>query len=36
MEIEYQWFVGIDWATEKNDVCIVDSKGVANNRGSIR
>ena len=28
MEIEYQWFVGIDWATEKNDVCIVDSKGV--------
>jgi transposase len=28
MGIEYQWFVGIDWATEKNDVCVVDSKGV--------
>lgn len=27
MEIEHQWFVGIDWATEKNDVCIIDIKG---------
>lgn len=27
MEIEYHWFVGIDWATEKNDVCIIDLTG---------
>jgi transposase len=27
MEIEHKWFVDIDWATEKNDVCIIDIKG---------
>lgn len=27
MSIEYQWFVGIDWAAAKNDVCIIDLKG---------
>lgn len=25
--MEYQWFVGIDWATEKNDVCLIDAAG---------
>ena len=27
--MEYQWFVGIDWATEKNDVCLIDAAGGA-------
>jgi transposase len=27
MSVEYQWFVGIDWATVKNDVCVTDRAG---------
>ena len=27
MEENYRYFVGIDWATEKHDVCVVDREG---------
>ena len=27
MNVEYQWFVGVDWATAKNDGCLIDIRG---------
>jgi hypothetical protein len=27
VNVEYQWFVGIDWATTKNDGCLIDTRG---------
>jgi transposase len=27
-EVEYRWFVGVDWATEAHQVCVVDRQGV--------
>lgn len=27
METEFQWYVGIDWATEAHQVCLIDTRG---------
>ena len=32
---QYRWFVGIDWATERHEVCIVDGGGQVVDRRSI-
>ena len=35
MSEQYRWFVGIDWATERHEVCIVDGGGQVVDRRSI-
>jgi len=36
MEQAYRYFVGIDWATEKHDVCVVDPEGRVVARREVR
>ena len=35
MSEQYRWFVGIDWATETHEVCIVDAAGGVVDRRTI-
>jgi Transposase len=32
---EYRWFIGIDWATERHEVCLMDAEGRAINRKTV-
>ena len=35
MSEQYRWFVGIDWATQNHEVCIVDCDGGVVDRKTI-
>ena len=35
MSTEFDWFVGIDWATQAHEVCILDAGGTVVQRHSV-
>lgn len=35
MSEQYRWFVGIDWATERHEICVLDASGRVIDRRSV-